>query len=91
MFGVSAGFSLVEPLDHLYLGLLFEPFAGFGFTFGHHFHTVPTLAGGYQENDRIPSGQVPVDKRWEADGRSWFVGLNLDASLFATILGAVTK
>ncbi|WP_437901995.1 hypothetical protein WME95_25450 [Sorangium sp. So ce327] len=88
-FGLSLGISLAEPLEHLYLGLLVEPWPGFGVTGGVHFQTVPSLAGGYVEGDRFPSGEVPVDRRWSAEGAPLFVGLNVDASLLAKMLEAV--
>jgi hypothetical protein len=90
MWGIGAGFSLTAPLDHVYLGGLFEPYPGLGAVFGYHLHREPTLAGGYVEGDRLPSGQVPTDKRWEATGRDWFLGLNVDASVFASIIGLIT-
>lgn len=89
MFGLSLGISLVEPLDHLYLGLLVEPLPGFGLIGGAHFQTEPSLAGGYREGDRFPEGEVPVDERWSAGQTPLFVGLNVDAALLARVLEVI--
>ncbi|TKC93681.1 hypothetical protein [Polyangium fumosum] len=89
-FGVALGISVVEPLDHLYLAGLVEPFPGFGFLLGAHFHTVPTLAGGYQSGDRFTGGtEVPVDKRWQIEATRAFLGLSVDASLLTRLLQAI--
>ncbi|WP_044245512.1 hypothetical protein [Chondromyces apiculatus] len=89
MWGLSLGFSLVEPLDHLYPGILFEPLPGFGLVGGFHLQTEPTLAGGYKEGDRFSGGEVPVDERWAAPSVPLFVGLNVDAALFTRVLQAL--
>jgi hypothetical protein len=84
----ALGISLTEPLDHLYLGLLVEPFPGLGAIGGYHFHREPTLAGGYQIGDRIPGGVVATDKRWaDPARRDLFLGLNIDASVLVNLLG----
>jgi hypothetical protein len=88
-FGVSVGLSLVEPLDHLYVGLLVEPFPGFGVIGGAHFQTVASLAGGYAPGDRFTGSEVPVDKRWSGGATSGFVGFNVEASVLARLLDAI--
>ncbi len=69
--GVSLGLRLTDPIHHLYVGGIVEPYPGFAsLTGGACFHTVNTLAGGYQVGDRFPGGgSVPVDQRWSTAGR----------------------
>jgi hypothetical protein len=88
--GVSLGVSLAAPLDHVYLGLLLEPYPGIGVTGGAHFQTVESLAGGYQVGDRFSGGgRVPVDRRWMLNETSGFVGLSLDSSVLTRLLRVV--
>jgi hypothetical protein len=87
-FGLSVGFRLTDPLHHFYLGGLIEPYPGFGFTAGAHFHAVNTLASGYQVGDRFPAGgDVPVDKRWDIKATNAYMGVIVDASVFGQIFG----
>lgn len=86
--GIGIGISLVEPLDHFYPGLLYEPVPGFGALVGLHWHTVPELTGGYKVNDRVQAGQPDVERKWKATP-SPFLGINLDAALFVKLLGTV--
>ncbi|WP_437736488.1 hypothetical protein [Sorangium sp. So ce1335] len=86
--GIGVGISLVEPLDHLYPGVFYEPVPGFGLLVGLHWQTVPELTGGYEENDRVPAGEIGVERKWKA-GPMPFVGVNLDAALFLKLVGAV--
>ena len=87
----TVGISFSAPLDHVYVALTFEPYPGVGVIGGYDIHTRSTLASGYNVGDLIPGGQVPVDKRWTADPQDWFLGVNLDASVFVKILSLVTK
>lgn len=88
----TVGFSVTDPLDHLYLGILVEPFPGLGAVAGYHFHREPTLGGGFKEGDRQPTGAIPTDERWGGGGhqdRNWFFGLNIDAALLVRLVGKV--
>lgn len=87
--GIGLGVSLVEPLDHLYLGALLEPYPGLGLIGGYHFQTIKTLANGYHVGDRFPAGDVPVDRRWNVTGEEWFAGVYVDAALFSNLLKAI--
>jgi hypothetical protein len=87
----TIGISFANALDHIYVGLVFEPYPGVGVIGGYDFHTVATLGGGYKVGDRIPGGQVPIDKRWQLSSEDWFLGLNIDASVLTKILSLVSK
>ncbi len=91
-FSPAVGISLTDPLDNVYLGINFEPLPGFGVLGGYHFHTVQTLAGGFQVGDHFPAGQIPTDKRWASpSANDFFVGLILDATLLTSLIKALTK
>lgn len=85
-WGVSLGFQLTDPLHHLYVGGIMEPYPGFALTAGAHFRAVNNLGGGYQVGDRFPGGgEVPIDKRWDINATRPYVGFVLDASVFAKV------
>lgn len=90
-FAPAIGVSLRNPLDHLYLGLLIEPFPGIGAIAGYHFHREATLAGGYETGDAIASGAVPTKKTWSPQAEDWFVGVALDGRVLAELLVALGK
>jgi hypothetical protein len=83
------GFSFTDPLEHLYFGIVFEPFPGLGALIGYHAFEEETLAGGYEVGDSFPSGDVPTNERWTLDARNIVLGLNVDSAIFANILKAL--
>ncbi len=89
-FGVTAGISLVEPLDHLYLGAMFEPLPGFGFVLGYHFQTRPFLKDGYKDGDSVPGGLIATERRWDL-GHDVFTAINFDASLLTRLVGTLSS
>ena len=89
MLAPAVGVSLRNPLDHLYVGLHIEPFPGLGVIGGIHPHREPTLAGGLEEGDRVPSGSISTDKRWTLGKEDWFVGFAFDALILTRLVKAL--
>lgn len=91
-FAPTVGVSLTDPLDHLYVGALIEPWPGLGFVGGYHFFREERLAGGYVVGDRVPSGSLPTDERWaKATWSNFFAGIHLDAAVLGSILSGLAQ
>jgi hypothetical protein len=73
-------------------GLLIEPLPGLGLTGGFDIHREPKPKGGFHEGDRIPGGDVDVDKRWaDFAFRDAYAGFYLDATVLGGILSGLRK
>lgn len=88
----AVGISLTAPTEHIYFGLQLDPLPGLGLVAGWHALKQESLAGGYQEGDRIPGGSVPTDLRWKRlQADDLFVGINFDAAILARVIAGLKK
>jgi hypothetical protein len=89
-FSPVLGVSLTHPTDHIYFGLGIDPVPGLGALVGWHALRSETLAGGYEENDRVPDGVVMTDKRWQKlELDDMFIGVNFDALVLAKVVAGL--